>query len=44
MYWINSIDQEFYALDEDTFEVLREFDAGVTDNESYICDGSGRRG
>ena len=38
MYWINSVDQKFYALDEDTFEVLREFDAGVTDNASYICD------
>lgn len=38
IYFIFSVDCNFYALDEDTFEVLREFDAGVTDNESYICD------
>ena len=38
MYWINSINQKFYALDEDTFEVLCEFDAGMTDRESWVCD------
>lgn len=38
MYWINSLHQKFYALDEDTFEVLREFDAGMADGENWICD------